>query len=183
MIGQLSRAYAGSDPALRPLLAAEQEALDRLDVPLFETDLAGRRTTWWGGELLDWPGRTASRRSGNDSAGWVSTTSPGSVDSSAHRSVRQPRRIPEAAAGVDHDAGAVVPELGERICARILDDAVPGADRLTWITLMPLKDGTHANLAPTGPSLYDGVLGVALYLHQVGRTQQAALAWGRWLMS
>ena len=179
VIGQLSRAYAGSDPALRPLLAAEQEALDRLDVPLFETDLAGRRTTWWGGELLGWPGedglaavRQRLNRMGEHDLAWQCRLIRTSIGPATAP------RIPEAAAGVDHDAGAVVPELGERICARILDDAVPGADRLTWITLMPLKDGTHANLAPTGPSLYDGVLGVALYLHQVGRTQQAGLAWG-----
>lgn len=181
VLERLALAYRGGPPQTEALLQAEQQALARLDVPLFETDLRGTRTRWFGGELAEWPGDDAlagvlkrlAAMNDHDmqwqaklirSAVAARNFTPGSGD-----------RPDQPGKDAVLDKGAV-PALARRIHGQVAGDSLRAEGAATWMTLALLNDGDHANVQRIGTGLYDGVLGVSAYLFASGNADLANAA-------
>ena len=183
VLEQLVRAHLGE--ATWPLLAAEQEALVRLDVPLFEANLTGDATSWLDGSLDGWPGSDAlaavqARIAALDEVdlAWqvrlirscvaarrYRPTDPASGDDPAEH--RPPASAP---------TGESAHRLGERVRRRVVADALVTGRDATWMTVALLPDGERANVQRIGTGLYDGALGIALALHEAGEHDLARSA-------
>lgn len=181
VLARLALAYRGGPSQAQALLQAEQHALARLDVPLFETDLRGQRTRWFGGELAEWPGddalagvlnRLAAMNEGDlqwqakliRSAVAARYFTPGSGDQ---------HDLPSGAAVLGKGAISV---LARRIHSQVASDALRAEGAATWMTLALLNDGAHANVQRIGTGLYDGILGVSAYLSESGNADLAKAA-------
>ena len=181
VLERLARAYLGGPQQAWALLAAEQEALARLDVPIFETDLRGTYTRWLDGELSGWPGDDALagvlarlETLNEDDLRWQAKLirsaiaaryfTPGGGESfDTPTSGSAPR--PDAAA-----------TLAARIGTQVAGNALRAEGAATWMTLALLSDGAHANVQRIGTGLYDGILGVAGYLYERGDVPLAEAA-------
>ena len=167
VLERLTRAYLGGSTDPWELLVAEQEALARLDVPLFESSLRGDLTTWRGGSVADWPGTDAlgdvcARIADMDDVdlAWQVRLIRSAV---AARSFTPPSTDVDVAP-VPQESADAVPAMRDRIRGRIVGDALHSDTHATWMTLALLPDGARANVQRIGSGLYDGVLGVATYL-------------------
>jgi lantibiotic modifying enzyme len=181
VLERLARAYLGGPAQAWPLLFAEQQALVRLDVPIFETDLRGRRTQWLDGQLADWPGDDAL-------AGVLARLATLNEDdmrwqAKLIRSAIAARHFTPDVGGSLHPQTPVAPlppeatvTLAERVGAQVVGDALRVEGAATWMTLALLSDGAHANVQRIGTGLYDGILGVAAYLYESGNSGLADAA-------
>jgi type 2 lantibiotic biosynthesis protein LanM len=170
VIDGLERAYrAPATAAMRPLLAAETEAITRLDVPYFTAPVEGGRTRWHpAGELPGWPEgdgleHAMARIRDLDEADLSRQVAliRGSVSA---RGFRMGRDQPAPAAGPT--AHRAVPRNAADACvAAVVSSAIGACDSATWMGLSLLPDGIRANLQPMGTGLYDGRLGLAVGLH------------------
>ena len=210
VLERLARAYLGGPSQAWTLLGAEQEALARLDVPIFETDLRGARTEWLDGELSDWPGDDALAgvlarltELNEDDLQWQSKlirsaiaaryftpdTGTAAGDAAAAADVANEPGDTGAApdtgttlAGervgdlVDAAPRPSAAALSDRIAAQVSADALRAEGAATWMTLALLNDAEHANVQRIGTGLYDGILGVASYLHESGQPELATVA-------
>lgn len=198
VLERLARAYLGGPPQVWKLLGAEQSALARLDVPIFETDLRGTETSWLDGYLPDWPGEDAlagvlTRLAGlnEDDLRWQTKLirsavaahyfSPAGDEMTGAGAGERTAEVDVgvAAAEESSDGIAGVPDvagLAQRIGARVADDALRAEGAATWMTLALLNDAEHANVQRIGTGLYDGILGVATYLHESGQHALATAA-------
>lgn len=202
VLAQLTRAFEGAQPHLGVLLDAELAALRRLDVPMFEAAVSGDRTRWLGGELCGWPGVDAvadvvariqafndpdlahqSRliRSAVTARQFAGTTGKRPRDQAADAGGEADDHAAEnrqiaAASATGAPAVAQVAEVAERVRRRIAADAVWVGREVSWLTLAMLPDGRHTNVARLGSGLYDGALGVAVFLHRNGDAALAAAA-------
>ena len=194
VLERLARAYLGGPDEAWALLGAEQEALARLDVPIFETDLRGTATSWLGGDLAQWPGDDALAgvldrlaALNEDDMRWQSKLIRSAVAARYFTGNEGGTDAPTvaAAAGVDAATGDGSPALpvvdgasplADRIVARVAGDALRTDGAVTWMTLALLNDGEHANVQRIGTGLYDGILGVATYLFEVGAGELAEAA-------
>jgi lantibiotic modifying enzyme len=66
--------------------------------------------------------------------------------------------------------------VAQRIHVQVLADALRTGSHLTWMTLGLLNDGDHANVQRIGSGLYDGVLGIGIFLYQRGEHEAARAA-------
>ena len=185
VLERLARLHLGADEAQWPLLEAEQRALSRLDVPLFETDLVGGRTSWVDGSLEGWPEDDAlaavrTRITGMDEADlrWQerlirSAMAARDVRPSAPASSDGGRDTRRSTSGEAHGWRE---GLVERIRGQVVADALPGDGTVTWMTLAMLPDGEHVTVQRLGPGLYDGAIGVAIALDRLGEPDLARSA-------
>lgn len=177
VLERLTRAYLGADALPNwSLVAAEQDALTRLDVPYFQVPLRGGRTDWLGGRLEGSPDdeawtRVESRVAGLGEADlrWQTSLIRASVAASNYRMVAEPegqQTQPQVTASDSRPQGhaclAAVAEAGIAV----------GGDR-TWMGLSLLPDGVRANVQSIGSGLYDGRMGLAVALYE-GSAVQAA---------
>jgi type 2 lantibiotic biosynthesis protein LanM len=174
-LDQLSRAFLVADdkPELWPLLGAELQALERLDVPLFMT------STSTGGVQLDsgstLPSRGISRGYDDVLAQLRAfshadlTLQIGIIQSSLHMSVAHVVNTGEVQS--HHAEDIVSTELQQFITAArsIADElqahALPDADgSANWFGMSFAAASNRYQLTALGDSLYDGRGGVALFL-------------------
>lgn len=184
VVAQLDRAYEGAPPRLAAVLDAEREAIARLDVPLFEAAVTGNLTTWFDGDVPDWPGVDAlaevrGRIAGLDEADlrWQVRLIRSAVMARAVAADAQDRSPATGGFGDDAGAGDVPAMLG-RVRGRIVADAISLGDHVTWMTMAVLPDGDHVQVQQIGAGLYDGLLGVAVALSECGEVGVARSAVG-----
>lgn len=185
VLERLARLHLGTEDPAWPLLAAEQQALARLDVPLFEVDIRGGRTRWLGGSLRGWPDTdslaTVQRRiAGFDEEDlqWqerlirscfaARRARPSTADTDPVRPSEEPT--------LSRDSRGLRRDVADRIRRRIVDDARQCSGQVTWMTAAMLPDGEHVTVQPVGTGLYDGALGVAVALFSTGADDLARTA-------
>lgn len=178
VLEHLTRAYLGGEERAWALLAAEQDALARLDVPLFQAGLGGGITTWCGGALDGWPGvdSLAGVRARLDAMGEADLAWQESVIRATFAARAYRASDPTPPAAID-DPADPTPEhraaLERRIVERIVAAARHDGRGVTWTTPVLLPDGRRANVQRIGSGLYDGALGVAVSLYECGRADLA----------
>ena len=172
---RLSRGYLDTAGATTwPLVAAEQEALLRLDVPFFTWPLMGGATRWHGGELRGWPQHNqidqvrAQLRDSNDTDLRMHVALiRGSIRAATAHTGRGWRSDTEGRSHAGSAASGSSPtseELGRRCFRNTAAGAVPFRGSVGWMGMSVLPDGVHANVAPIGAGLYDGRMGLAVSL-------------------
>ena len=182
VLEQLARAYLASPVgAGAQLLEAEQRAMARLDVPLFETSLDGSHTRSFDARAIDLPVVSAfdvvvSRISALDEPDltWQARLIRATFAAHGLRLSRKRVAQPASASG----PGLQPRQMAERCRGWIADDALVSGGHVTWMTLALLPDAERVTVRPVGSGLYDGALGVAVFLHVVGeqRLARGALA-------
>jgi type 2 lantibiotic biosynthesis protein LanM len=177
VLERLARLHLGADETAWPLLEAEQRAMARLDVPLFEAALSGGRTSWADGHLEGWPAddaisAVAVRLAAMDQTdlAWQERLIRSAL---AARRLRPSAFVPAGVAGSEprQPGGTKDPgpaSVTDRIRGQLGADALHDRGAVTWMTLAMLPDGEHVTVQRLGPGLYDGVLGVALSLDRLG---------------
>lgn len=177
VLERLSRAHL--DEPTWPLLEAEQEALARLDVPLFESNLTGDHTYWPGGSMAGWPGTDAladvRRRIGlldEADLAWQVRL----IRSAVAAAEFAPSTAEAEPAPVGTVPVADRSTMAERVRDRIVADAEWTDGHASWMTLAMLPTGDHVNVQRIGSGLYDGVLGIALHLAHADRRDLADAA-------
>ncbi|MEI6622276.1 MAG: type 2 lanthipeptide synthetase LanM, partial [Actinomycetes bacterium] len=168
VLERLTRAYLNDEGETTwPMVAAEQDALDRLDIPYFKVPLAGGRTEWLGGGLEEWPADGAfadlearvARLSEAD-LNWQTSLIRASVAASTFRMTPEPAGAAVTPRETPPDSYAT-----GRACLSAVTDAALTADgETTWMGLSLLPDGMRANVASIGSGLYDGRMGLAVAL-------------------
>ena len=151
-----------------PLVAAEQEALQRLDVPFFTWPLTGGTTRWHGGELVGWPEnnqidqvRTQLRNSNEADLRMQVALIRGSIRAAtAHLGLASNSDVGTGAGGPAPTSQVLARRCFETTAAA----ALPVRGNVRWMGLSMLPDGVHANVAPIGVGLYDGRMGLAVSL-------------------
>ena len=176
---QLARAYlvAEQRPVASPLFAAEQRALEQLDVPLFVGSSDSRDLVLDDGTTVigafsdpsdDEAYRQAEALSEVDLREQVSLIRASLLARSAHR-------LGGAARGA---ATPIEPELSddelmraaERIGQRISEEAIRRGDvNAGWIAMRYLHEQGRYQIGTLGDSLYDGACGIALFLAALSR--------------
>lgn len=165
VLEKLTRAYL-DDEQQWPLVAAEQQALQRGDVPYFQTPLCGGGTRWLGGELPDVPGsdqltqvRERLAELGEADLRLQVGLIRASVTAGDFRMSRPASAVP--AAGSPKRAADVARACFERVSAAALGDG-------NWVGPALLPDGEHVTLRPMGLGFYDGRLGLAVAYAMAG---------------
>ncbi|MBF4624591.1 type 2 lanthipeptide synthetase LanM family protein [Clavibacter sp. VKM Ac-2872] len=166
-------------PADAALIEAEERALWRLDVPLFSTRMDARALIADDREVA--PGRFArttredvldrlagltlddlpeSLRLIDESVLAATATPDGDDDRDAAtgRQAADAAASPARAPRMDDDA---LREAARGQARLLLDSAVLGRDDATWIGLSSSLDSSGLEYRPAGPTLYDGLAGIA----------------------
>ncbi len=192
----LSRTYVTEPqrPVHWPLLAAEREALARLDVPVFEAPVDGRQLLLENGEGVPGCIVNASLADVRDRvAGLCIEDLEAQVELAtvALRSLGRPPEPSRRSALAGGDARPVDPEPATLVDAagRLADvlaaRAIHGRDgSLTWVGPRYLPNSTRIEQASLRVGLWDGVAGVALFFaarSRVGDDRRShELAVGAW---
>ncbi len=177
-------AFAGREqPWWRPVLAAELQALEQLDVPRFPVR-ANRRELCWadGSTTADAFAETAIERVSRK----LAALSPEDLELQTEM-IRASLSIPALAVHREHgadgdaaelDAGAPDPNPRDfvaealSIAAVLEQHAIVAPDgAATWIAPQQLPGGSHYGLRPLRLDLYNGSAGVALFFAALERTQ------------
>ena len=184
---RLTRGYLDAQGEVAwPVVAADQEALLRLDVPCFTWPLTGGSTCGWGGEVRGWPEQ--------DQLAQV-RAHLGSLDdadlrlqvaliraSLRARGVRMRQQVatadlhptdPVATRPAASAPPASATHLAQRSMRAMAEAAFDTRGHATWMGLTVLPDGVHVNVAAIGPGLYDGRMGVAVGLLLWARAEPA----------
>jgi type 2 lantibiotic biosynthesis protein LanM len=165
ILEKLTRAYL-DDTVIQqwPLVAAEQQALQRGDVPYFQRSLRAGDTTWCDGVLSGWPG-------GDELAAVLEHVAHmGEADlvvqvaliraTVAAAGFRMSRQIPSLSR-----PGAVRPVC--EVAAQCFERSTRGP--MLWVGPTLLPDGERATVRAVGSGLYDGRLGFAVACSLAGR--------------
>ncbi|MDQ1248692.1 MAG: hypothetical protein QG597_3065 [Actinomycetota bacterium] len=175
---RLTRGYLDAQgEAVWPLVAADQDALLRLDVPYYTWPLTGGSTRWWCGELQGWPeqDQLAQVRAHLDSLDGADLRLQVALIRASLRA-RGVRMRQEGTTADLHPTDRVAPgpatsgpsasatDLAQRSLQATADAAFDTRGHATWMGPMVLPDGVHANVASIGPGLYDGRMGLAVGL-------------------
>lgn len=165
VLERLTRGHIDTEEATWPLVAAEQEALQRLDVPHFTRPLVGGGTRWHGGELNGWPADSQievarAHLKAMDEADLRMQVAliRSSVRASAVRMRREPSLAPTR---VDPGPAPTPAELAGRSLRTVAEAAFQRRGHASWMGLTMLPDGIHANATVIGLGLYDGRMGAA----------------------
>ena len=185
VLERLTRAFLlPEEESIWCMLVAEQEALGRLDVPLFEADLRGGVTRWLGGELEGWPQRDAVADVRTRVAGWDErdlarqvAVIRASVQARTFRmSTLAPHQDRPSSTGTPSTGTASAAQVARACLDRVRNDALTGAHDTTWMTLAMVPDGERVNVQVLGPSLYDGRAGLAAFCFAADAPDLGALA-------
>ena len=182
VLERLTRALLHDEAtAIWPMVAAEQDALTRLDVPYFQVGLGGagsaasRRTEWLDGGLSGWPdidseaeieARCASLSEAD--LEWQSKLIRASVAASRFRltpgSSGSEVRGDGASFRADGMDRGQAQEAGLAALTAVTESSVTIDGQRTWMGVSLLPDGVRANLQTIGSGLYDGRMGLAVAL-------------------
>lgn len=170
VLEKLTRAYLADEGRQTwPLVAAEQQALARLDVPYFQVRLRpgqaqrGSRLDWYGGSVEPWPGDyladigTSLARAGEADLRWQTSLIRMSVAASRFQMASE-------SAETEVHAGSRPPEsdsVGHACMSVVAEAGIPVGGGTTWMGLSLLPDGIRANVQSLGSGLYDGRMGLA----------------------
>ncbi|MFC4334629.1 type 2 lanthipeptide synthetase LanM [Salininema proteolyticum] len=160
------------------LIRAEEQAIRRLDVPLFSTGLDTSALHTDGHEIA--PGYF-ERTTRDDVLHRLDDLSENAIAESrriidesilaatpAQERTEPPREapLPERASDSEAALRRAAREQGELL----VDTAILGQDDATWISVCSSTDSTGLEYRPIGPTLYDGLAGIAFaatYAHEV----------------
>ena len=178
---RLSRAYIGASerPPTWPVLQREIEALERLDVPYFES-VAGATSLLADDDVVvpdyyEKEGLTEALRrlDALSEAGrhWQARLIHGAI--AAHRF--EMSAYADSSAELDRsrpfpDPGDDATQIARLIIDETLDDP---AGPPTWLTVALLADATRVQLGLVPPGLYDGRAGIAAFLYDSGLSELA----------
>jgi type 2 lantibiotic biosynthesis protein LanM len=159
-------------PYLAPLLAAEREAMERLDVPRFVVDTSSRDLGALLPDHFETSGldRARARVAALDAAGCIHQTRILRAAFAAHGEVPPAAASgPDPTDGFDGDDGTVGPDAlldeASAIGDRLLGEAFQGeGGALRWVRRDLLPGAGRVQIEPLGWSLYDGDTGVGLFL-------------------
>ncbi|AZZ56973.1 type 2 lanthipeptide synthetase LanM [Rathayibacter iranicus] len=146
------------------LIDAEERSLRRRDVPLFTTSLDSRALTADHGRALsDYFTRTLR----DDVIARLTALDEASIE----RSIALIRESILAASPGEHEddevqavtprARSTVRELARAQAGLLANTAILGDDDVTWISVCSSTDSTGLEYRPVGPTLYDGLAGIA----------------------
>ncbi len=174
VLERLTRAYLHDEGASAwPMVAAEQDALTRLDVPYFQVNLgnggssARQRTEWLGGGLLGWPDIDSDAEItarfaalSEEDLAWQSALIRASVATSQFRMTPESSGTRIRVGNRPLHARAT----GRAALTAVTESSVMIDGQRSWMGVSLLPDGVHANLQTIGPGLYDGRMGLAAAL-------------------
>jgi type 2 lantibiotic biosynthesis protein LanM len=165
-------------PFVRRLIAAEQEALRRGDIPLFtaRADSTGLRIDadtvldgFFTAPALELTRKRLEGFSERDLVRQMWFIRASMAILSTANPERDGRRAGRAAAAV---SASVPRESLERLAARIgdhlLDRSIEEDGSIRWLGLVPTRQGAY-KIAPVGENLYSGQAGVTLFLAYLGQ--------------
>lgn len=186
VLESLARKYLSFEtrPVDWPLFAAEVSAMDELDIPLFEQAVDERGLRALGvGHLLEASGfETACSKLERldpeqvkfqvDLARGTITAKQLGIDHGLQRgSERQPSEHPPSDVLDAEERWTELQEIGDAIVGNSITD---GQEAVEWLGVHLAEDSQHSIYGPLGTSLYDGKMGIALFLASLGQQSGSA---------
>lgn len=165
------------NPGDEPIIGSEQQSLRQLDVPLFYTALDSRSLCDGESEVIPNYFDQSTRR---DLVARVEALDE-AVIAGSMRLIEESILAATPAVVVRHPTAkkaaryvenptTLFQDLGRVQAKTLVDTAIFGVDDVTWISVASSTDSTGLEYRPLGPTLYDGLAGIAfatVYAHRV----------------